>query len=142
MVFYIKQNKPFKQDLPQVLIDLCSEYRSPGIHPKTKKPPGLAGGLSEKIGSHFHRVGKRAGVTAIASEVAQDVGFSDIGSGYGRLLLTTRRCGGYTALPEKRVLNSKWLLVNLPGVRQTAVDYRRPAIDGTGKLSQLFGHLD
>jgi hypothetical protein len=73
---------------------------------KTKKPPGLAGGFSKKIGSHFHSVGERAGVTVIASEVAQDVGFSDIGSGYGWLLLTTQRCGECTVQREKRALNS------------------------------------
>ena len=37
---------------------------------KTKKPPGLTGGFSMKIGFRFHSVGERAGVTAIASEVA------------------------------------------------------------------------
>ncbi len=76
-----------------------------------------------KIGSRFHSVGERAGVTAIASEVAQDVGFSDIGSGYGRLLLTTQRCDGSSAQPEKKVLNSRCALINLPGVRHKPVVY-------------------
>ncbi len=42
---------------------------------QNEKPPGLTGGFSEKIGSRFHSVGERAGATAIASEVAQAVGF-------------------------------------------------------------------
>jgi len=61
---------------------------------KMKKPPRLVGGFSEKnwiwvfIGM-VNGPGLRQGGQGSAS----DFGFSDIGSGYGCLLLTEQRCG-------------------------------------------------
>ena len=85
-----------------------------------------------KIGSRFHSVGVRAGVTVIASEVAQDVGFSDIGLGYDRLLLTTQRWDERTVQPEKSLLNSRGLLLNLPGVRH------KPVVPGTYRSNKSY----
>jgi len=85
-----------------------------------------------KIGSRFHKVGERAGVTVIASEGAQAIGFSDIGLGYDRLLLTPQRCDECMAKPEKGLLNSKWLLLNLPGIRD------KPVVPGTCRSNKSY----
>ncbi len=88
-----------------------------------------------KIGFRFHEVGERAGVRAIASEAAQAIGFSDIGSGYGRLLLTTQRCGGCTVQPEKGLLNSSSLLLNLPAVRH------KPVVPRTCRSNKSYSYV-
>ena len=80
----------------------------------------------------FIRCGKRAGVTARLTGSASDVGFSDIGPGYGILLLTEQRCGIGALWPKIDALGFSLCLINLPSRRN------KPLPSGTVRRGKSY----
>jgi hypothetical protein len=78
-----------------------------------KKPPGSIRGFS-KESDQLSWVRQTGRVKAMV-RVGFAFGFSDIGSGYGWLLLTDQRCSEIRRKPENIVFGFRHLLVNLAG---------------------------